>query len=108
MSAKKEEHLSTVNELKEELEGYQLKAERDRLALINEVASIQRERDDLLLQAEAEKQAHLRAADSEKSILIEKITKLKEDLESANEQLEILKRDVEEKTNRQQVFCTFF
>ncbi|XP_047137825.1 rootletin [Hydra vulgaris] len=101
LTAKKEEHLIVINELKEEMEDYQIKAERDRLALINEVASIQRERDDLLLQAEAEKQAHLRAADSEKSLLVEKITKLKDDLDSANEELEILKRDLEERAARE-------
>ena len=67
--------------------------EREKAILVNEVALVQKERDDQLLMAENEKQEALHAAANEKGSLLDRLNKTQNDLENANVEIDRIKRD---------------
>lgn len=75
------------------MEQLQIKSEKERNQLINEVASVQKHRDDLLLQFEAEKQEELHAVAKEKVLLVEQFNKKTEEIEELSAEIEKLRRD---------------
>jgi len=67
--------------------------EREKAILVNEVALVQKERDDQLLMAENEKQEALHAAANEKGSLLDRLNKTQNDLENASVEIDRVKRD---------------
>lgn len=67
--------------------------EREKAILVNEVALVQKERDDQLLMAENEKQEALHAAANEKGSLLDRLNKTQNDLENASVEIDRIKRD---------------
>ena len=98
-----QQHSAAANDLRMEQDRYQAKAERERNLLTNEVASVQKERDDLLLQAEAEKQEELRIAANEKAFAIEKLNRLTEENDALKAELDRLKREAMSKASQDRV-----
>ena len=82
-----------VCEMKAEFEGLAQKYEKEKAALINEVALVQKERDEMLVMAENEKQEVLHLAANEKAVLSEKGNRLQDELENVQAQLEKVKRE---------------
>lgn len=72
---------------------FAFRLEREKAILVNEVALVQKERDDHLLMAENEKQEVLHAAANEKGTLLERLNKTQNDLENANVEIDRIKRD---------------
>lgn len=72
---------------------FAFRLEREKAILVNEVALVQKERDDHLLMAENEKQEALHAAANEKGTLLERLNKTQNDLENANVEIDRIKRD---------------
>ena len=97
------DHSTHAHELAEELENMKEKAEREKADLVNEVAMIQKERDDLLLLAENEKQEELRLVANEKSLLSERNNKLSDEIIEVKGELEKLKRDAVNKATQDKV-----
>ena len=67
--------------------------EKDKGLLVNEIALIQKERDEQLLMAENEKQEVLHMAANEKATLVDRLTKTQNDLGNANVEIDRIKRD---------------
>lgn len=70
-----------------------IRLEREKAILVNEVALVQKERDDQLLMAENEKQEALHAAANEKGTMLEKLNKTQNDLENAHVEIDRVKRE---------------
>ena len=79
--------------------------EREKAILVNEVALVQKERDDQLLMAENEKQEALHVAANEKGALLEKLNKTQNDLENANVEIDRVKRDAFSRAEQDKVVC---
>lgn len=60
---------------------------------MNEVALVQKERDDHLLLAENDKQEALHAAANEKGVLLDRLNKTQGDLENAGVEIDRVKRE---------------
>ena len=60
---------------------------------MNEVALVQKERDDHLLLAENDKQEALHAAANEKGVLLDRLNKTQGDLENAGLEIDRVKRE---------------
>lgn len=103
-----QDHCAALNELRVEMENFQSKAEREKTNLINEVACVQKERDDLLMEAESDKQEELRIAASEKGLLVEKLNRLAEELDDAKIELEKFKREATQRAYQEKVCRVFF
>ena len=71
----------------------QKRMEKEKYALMNEVAIVQKERDDQLLMAENEKQEELHRAANEKAVLVEKIGKIQNERENAGVEIDRIKRE---------------
>ena len=72
---------------------------------MNEVALVQKERDDHLLMAENEKQEALHAAANEKGGLLEKLNKTQNELENANVEIDRIKREAFSRAEQDKVLC---
>ena len=70
---------------------------------MNEVAIVQKERDDQLLMAENEKQEALHAAANEKAALLDKVNKIQNDLEESSVQSDRIKREAFSRTEQDKV-----
>lgn len=83
--------------------------ERDKAILVNEVALVQKERDDQLLMAENEKQEALHAAANEKGSLLDRLNKTQNDLENASVEIDRVKRDAFSRAEQDKVLsvCLF-
>lgn len=71
----------------------QKRMEKEKYALMNEVAIVQKERDDQLLMAENEKQEEMHRAANEKAMLVEKIGKIQNERDNASVEIDRLKRE---------------
>lgn len=76
---------------------------------MNEVALVQKERDDQLLMAENEKQEALHAAANEKGSLLDRLNKTQNDLENASVEIDRVKRDAFSRAEQDKVLsvCLF-
>ena len=92
-----------INELKAELEELAQKYEKEKAALINEVALVQKERDEMLVMAESEKQEALHMASNEKALLVERGNKVKDELDSVKADLDRVKRESFSKSEQDKV-----
>ena len=72
---------------------FKFRLEREKAILVNEVALVQKERDDQLLMAENEKQEALHAAHNEKGTMLERLNKTQNDLENAHVEIDRVKRE---------------
>lgn len=90
MNQEKEE---IVNDLKAEFENLAAKYEKEKAALINEVALVQKERDEMLVNAENEKQEVLHLAANEKAALTDKGNKIRDELDEVKSELDKVKRE---------------
>lgn len=83
--------------------------EREKAILVNEVALVQKERDDQLLMAENEKQEALHAAANEKGSLLDRLNKTQNDLENASVEIDRVKRDAFSRAEQDKVLsvCLF-
>ena len=72
---------------------FEFRLEREKAILVNEVALVQKERDDQLLMAENEKQEALHAAHNEKGTMLERLNKTQNDLENAHVEIDRVKRE---------------
>ena len=84
--------------------------EREKAILVNEVALVQKERDDQLLMAENEKQEALHAAANEKGSLLDRLNKTQNDLENASVEIDRIKRDAFSRAEQDKVLsvCLYF
>lgn len=73
---------------------------------MNEVALVQKERDDHLLMAENEKQEALHAAANEKGVMLEKLNKTQNELENASVEIDRVKREAFSRAEQDKVKCT--
>ena len=93
----------TMADLRDELEKLRLKSEQERNMLVHEVATTQKERDELLLQAESEKQEELRVEEKEKSVLLEKYNAIKDDAENLQLEMDKLRQECATKSAQDKV-----
>ena len=80
--------------------------EREKAILVNEVALVQKERDDQLLMAENEKQEALHAAANEKGSMLDKLNKTQNDLENAQVEIDRIKREAFSRAEQDKVCLT--
>lgn len=79
--------------------------EREKAILVNEVALVQKERDDQLLMAENEKQEALHAAANDKAGMLDKLNKTQNDLENASVEIDRVKREAFSRAEQDKVMC---
>ena len=77
--------------------------EKDKGMLVNEIALIQKERDEQLLMAENDKQEVLHMAANEKAALVDRLTKTQNDVANANVEIDRIKRDAYSKAEQDKV-----
>lgn len=80
--------------------------EREKAILVNEVALVQKERDDQLLMAENEKQEALHAAANEKGSMLDKLNKTQNDLENAQVEIDRIKREAFSRAEQDKVYLS--
>ena len=103
-----QEQEEVATEMKATFDDLGQRYDKDKSALINEVALVQRERDELLVLAENEKQEVLHIAANEKALMSEKANKLNEDLAGLKTELDVLKRDSFSKGEQDKVRIVFW
>ena len=81
--------------------------EREKAILVNEVALVQKERDDQLLMAENEKQEALHLAANEKGTLLDKLNKAHGEVENAHVEIDRIKRDAFSRAEQDKVLAGF-
>lgn len=86
---------------------YCFRLEREKAILVNEVALVQKERDDQLLMAENEKQEALHLAANEKGTLLDKLNKAHGEVENAHVEIDRIKRDAFSRAEQDKVPAGF-
>ena len=86
---------------------YCFRLEREKAILVNEVALVQKERDDQLLMAENEKQEALHLAANEKGTLLDKLNKAHGEVENAHVEIDRIKRDAFSRAEQDKVLAGF-
>ena len=84
---------------------YCFRLEREKAILVNEVALVQKERDDQLLMAENEKQEALHLAANEKGTLLDKLNKAHGEVENAHVEIDRIKRDAFSRAEQDKVLA---
>lgn len=78
----------------------------ERSHLINEIASVQKQRDDVMRRCEAEKQEELRVIAKEKALMVEQMNKKNDEIGDLNAEIEKLRRQAASKAAKDRVwFC---